>query len=261
MQEILHSVQDDINITMEDQNTESAAQQDPREVRPASSPFLVPISIIIAGVLIGGSVLYSNSGRKSAPQLGAVNAGRTVDNAALLKEAHNDPRSLGDPSAPVTFVEFSDFQCPFCGRFFHQSENKIIEQYVKTGKVRFVYRDFAFLGPESVMAAEASRCAQDQGAFWQYHDYLFNHQQGENQGAFSPDHLKEFAAALKLDTKKFDACLDAGTHRDRVQKDLELGRSLGVDGTPSSFINGKFFNGALPFQEFKTAIDAALAGT
>ncbi|MBI3442399.1 MAG: DsbA family protein [Candidatus Sungbacteria bacterium] len=229
------------------------------ETQPTSNPFLIPVSIIIAGALIGGSVLYSNLGGRAAPQLSAVNAGKAVDNAALLKQAQNDPRALGNPNAPVTFVEFGDFQCPFCGRFFQESERKIVEQYVKTGKVRFVYRDFAFLGAESVAAAEASRCAQDQNAFWQYHDYLFTHQRGENQGAFSKDRLKEFAAALKLDSMKFNACLDEGTHRDAVQKDLDLGRSLGVDGTPSSFVNDKFFNGALPFDQFKAAIDTALA--
>lgn len=245
---------------MEDQNVNSA--DEPRQTTgiAVSNPLLIPISIIIAGALIGGSVLYSNSGTRTAPQLGAANAGKPVDNATLLKQAQNDSRSLGNPNAPVTFVEFADFQCPFCGKFFQESEGKIIEQYVKTGKVRFVYRDFAFLGPESVSAAEASRCAGDQQAFWQYHNYLFTHQQGENQGAFSKDHLKEFATALKLDTAKFSSCLDALTHHDQVQKDLDLGRSLGVDGTPSSFVNDKFFNGALPFGQFKAAIDAALAG-
>lgn len=238
---------------MEDQNI-----QTPAERQPASNPLLVPISIIIAGALIGGSVLYSNSRLRVPPQLSAANAGKAVDNAELLKQAQNDSRSLGDPNAPVTIVEFADFQCPFCGKFFRESGAKIIEQYVKTGKARFVYRDFAFLGPESVMAAEASRCAGDQNAFWQYHDYLFAHQQGENQGAFSKERLKEFAGALKLDTAKFNSCLDQETYRSHVQKDLDLGRSLGVDGTPATFVNDKFFNGALPFEQFKTAIDEAL---
>ncbi len=231
-----------------------------QETKTSSNPLLVPIAIIIAGALISGSVLYSNSGRRIAPQLGAANVGKAVDNAELLKQAQTDSRSLGDPNAPVTMVEFSDFQCPFCGKFFRESQGKIIEQYVKAGKVRFVYRDFAFLGPESIMAAEASRCAQDQSAFWQYHDYLFTHQQGENQGAFSKEKLKEFAAALNLDTTKFNSCLDQEIYRDQVQKDLDLGRTLGVDGTPFTFVNDKFFSGALPFEQFKTAIDAALAG-
>lgn len=242
---------------MDEQNTQQSVQQ--TENRQAPNPLMLPISIIIAGALIGGAVLYSNSKGGMVPQPGRPGAGKPVDNEALLKQAREDTRSLGDPAAPVTVVEFADFQCPFCGKFFRESETKIIDQYVKTGKVRFVYRDFAFLGPESEMAAEASRCAGDQSAFWQYHDYLYTHQQGENQGAFSSEKLKEFAVVLKLDAKKFNACLDSHVHREHVQKDLELGRSLGVDGTPSTFVNATFFNGALPFSEFKAAIEAELA--
>jgi protein-disulfide isomerase len=247
---------------MEDQNTQTSAEIKPTGAEPqsASNPFLIPISIIIAGALIGGAVFFSNStSRAPQPQPGGTNTGKPADNAVLLKQAQNDPRSLGNPNSPVVIVEFADFQCPFCGKFFRESGQKIIEQYVKTGKARFVYRDFAFLGPESQMAAEASRCAQDQNAFWHYHDYLYTHQQGENQGTFSAQRLKEFAATLKLDTAKFNSCLDAGTHRDQVQKDVELGRSLGVDGTPAVFINSQFFNGALPFQQFQAAIEVELA--
>ena len=240
---------------MEDQNTETS-----HETQRTSNPFFVPISIIIAGALISGAVIFSNStGRTAQPQPGAANTGKVVNNAALLKQAQNDSRSIGSPDSRVTIVEFADFQCPFCGRFFQESEQKLIDQYVKTGKARFVYHDFAFLGPESQIAAEASRCAQDQNAFWQYHDYLYTHQKGENQGSFAAEHLKEFARTLKLDTAKFNSCLDAGTYKDQVQKDVDLGRSLGVDGTPAVFINSQFFNGALPFQQFQAAIDAERA--
>ena len=246
--------------SMQDQDT---PQQEPlqagTENQSASNPLLIPIAIIIAGALIGGSVLYSNSGRPTAaPQLGAIRAGKAVDNTELLKQAQTDLRTLGNPDAPVVIVEFADFQCPFCGKFFRESGTKIIEQYVKAGKARFVYRDFAFLGPESTAAAEASRCAGDQNAFWQYHDYLYTHQQGENQGAFSKERLKEFATVLNLDTATFNSCLDAGVHRDQVQKDLDLGRSLGVDGTPATFVNDQSFNGALPYEQFQVAIEAEL---
>jgi len=95
-------------------------------------------------------------------------------------------------------IEYADFQCPFCGKFFKETEETLIKDYVDAGKVRFVYRDFAFLGKESLKAAEAARCAGDQGKFWEYHDYLYNHQNGENQGAFSNLYLKSFAGELKL---------------------------------------------------------------
>jgi protein-disulfide isomerase len=104
----------------------------------------------------------------------------------------------GNSQSGVTLVEYADFQCPFCGKFFNESEQTVIANYIKQGKINFVYRDFTFLGPESVEAAQAARCAADQGKFWQYHDYLFSHQMGENQGAFATPNLKTFAVTLGL---------------------------------------------------------------
>jgi protein-disulfide isomerase len=100
--------------------------------------------------------------------------------------------------APVTVIEYSDFQCPFCGKFFRETEQTLIDSYIKEGKIRFVHRDFAFLGNESMVAAVAARCAGDQGKFWEYHDYLYSHQNGENQGNFSNINLKSFAVSLGL---------------------------------------------------------------
>ena len=93
---------------------------------------------------------------------------------------------------------YEDFQCPFCGKFDRESEQMVRNTYVADGRVKFVYRDFAFLGPESIKAAEAARCAGDQGKFWEYHDYLFSHQNGENQGGFADPKLKSFAVGLGL---------------------------------------------------------------
>ena len=106
--------------------------------------------------------------------------------------------TLGNPQAKVALVLYEDFQCPFCGRFFGDSEKSIRDTYVTNGSVQLVYRDFAFLGPESIKASEAARCAGDQGKFWQYHDYLFTHQNGENQGNFSSLNLKLFAKEMEL---------------------------------------------------------------
>jgi protein-disulfide isomerase len=106
--------------------------------------------------------------------------------------------ALGSDSAPVTLILYTDFQCPFCGKFFAETEQIALAQYIKDGKIKFVSRDFAFLGPESIKAAEAARCAADQGQYWQYHDYLFSHQNGENKGNFSSLNLKTFAKTLGL---------------------------------------------------------------
>ena len=142
-----------------------------------------------------------------------------------------------------------------------------MEKYVKTGKVRFVYKHFAFLGDESRLAAEASECAGDQDKFWQYHDFLYNHiwnnyygkgQQGENVGAFSKDNLKKFASTVGLDQGVFSKCFDSGKYKQKVAADTELGRLNGVSGTPSAFVNGEILVGAQPFSAFQTAIEEAL---
>ena len=124
-----------------------------------------------------------------------------------------------------------------------------------------VWRDFAFLGPESFWAAEAARCANDQGKFWQYHDILFNRQNGENQGAFVKDNLKKFAGELGLDQTVFDNCLDGGKYTQAVKDDTDYGRSVGVNGTPATFINGEIVEGvnqADPFASFKNVIEKYL---
>jgi protein-disulfide isomerase len=158
---------------------------------------------------------------------------------------------------------YEDFQCPWCGRFVSESEQVVRDNYVKNGSVQFVFRDFAFLGPESEGAAEAARCAGDQGQFWQYHDYLFAHQGRENQGAFSADNLKSFAEILGLDKGAFAKCLDSGKYAQAVADSKTAGESAGVTGTPKGFIlkNGKIvdtIDGYLPLSAVKQKLDNAL---
>lgn len=166
---------------------------------------------------------------------------------------------LGSASAPVTIVEFADFQCPYCARFHESVYAQLRAEYVDTGKASFVYQDYAFLGEESQLAAEAAKCAGEQGKFWEYHDYLFTHQQGENEGAFTASRLKAHARAVQLRTPAFNTCLDSGKYRSAVEAETASGRSVGVTGTPTIIINGRVLVGALPYSEFKKVIDAALA--
>lgn len=166
--------------------------------------------------------------------------------------------TLGSAGAPVTMEEFSDFQCPFCGQFARQTSGKIIDEYVKTGKVRFVYRHFAFIGQESIWAGQAAECAGSQNRFWEYHDKLFASQAGENRGAFSRENLKRFARELGLDAGRFDRCLDNNETLERVRQDTEEGMSRQVRSTPTFFINDDPLLGALPYENFKTAIDRQL---
>jgi protein-disulfide isomerase len=125
--------------------------------------------------------------------------------------------------------------------------------------VRFGYRHLAFLGPESQWAAEASECAADQDAFWEYHDKLFDSQSGENRGAFNKDNLKRFALELGLDTKTFDECLDTGKYTSIVQDETQAAQSLGLTSTPTFIINGKLVFGAQPFEAFQQYIEAAFS--
>jgi protein-disulfide isomerase len=177
--------------------------------------------------------------------------------AAVARTRH----FMGDPDAPVTIIEFADFQCPFCGRHASGAGRQIDLLYVESGKVRLGYQHFAFLGQESFWAAEASECANDQGAFWAYHDLLFASQDGENQGAFNQDKLKGFAANLNLDTTAFNACLDSGKYTELVQTESNAARVLGVQSTPTFLINGQPLVGAQPFDVFQPLIEGLLGST
>ena len=164
----------------------------------------------------------------------------------------------GDPNAPVTIIEFGDFQCPYCGRFFTETEPQIDKAYIQNGKVRFGFFNFAFLGQESNWAAEASECAADQDKYWEYHDKLYSGQAGENQGAFNKDNLKKFAKDLGLDTRAFNECLDSGKYTQLIQDESSTASSIGVRSTPTFLINGQAVVGAQPFEIFQHTIDSFL---
>ena len=172
-------------------------------------------------------------------------------------------RLEGDPAAPVRIIEYSDFQCPFCQRFTHETAPQLLEEFIETGQAALEYRHFAFLGPESVRAAEASECALDQGRFWDYHDLLFLRQNGENQGVFSDGHLKDFARELQaafpdFDVDAFDRCLDSGIKEPLVLEARAEANELNVRSTPTFFVNGTPLTGARPIEDFRLVIEQAL---
>ena len=150
---------------------------------------------------------------------------------------------LGDANAPVRVDEFSDFQCPSCGNFARRVLPQLEEKYVKTGKIKFAYNHFAFLGDESTRAAEASECASDQGKFWEYTETLFNNQAGENLGAFSDAKLEGFAQQLGLNMDQYKACMTDRRHLEKIQRSTQYGQAQGVRGTPTLFVNGVMVNG------------------
>lgn len=166
--------------------------------------------------------------------------------------AADDP-VLGDADAPVTVVEFSDFQCPFCQRVV-PTLKRVRETY--GDRVRIVWKDFPLtsIHPQAFKAAEAGQCAREQGRFWEYHDRLF-----ANQQALEPELLKKYAADLGLDAAQFNSCLDTAKYAERVQEQMGAGAQLGVSSTPSIFINGRLLSGAQPYETFTAVIDEELA--
>ncbi len=179
--------------------------------------------------------------------------------AAPVDIPTDESYSVGSPDAPVTLIEYLDYQCPFCGRHFRQTFPQIKEQYVDTGQVRYVFKDFPLtrIHPWAVAAANAARCAGEQGAYLAFHDKLF-----ENQDAWGNDQAETiftgYAAELGLDTAAFGQCVRENRYEDAIMADLDEGIGVGVSGTPTFFINGRFFSGAQPFETFVAYIEAAL---
>lgn len=171
-----------------------------------------------------------------------------------------DGSRMGDPDAPVSIVEYSDFQCPFCRRFHQETLPSIIDEYIAEGQVHLTYRHFAFIGPESVEAANASYCAADQDLFWEYASTVFANQTGENVGAFREARLLEFGEAVGVDMDQFSTCVTSGEHLDLVEQDQQMAIQNGVNSTPSFVINGQLVQGALPFADFQQVIEAHLSG-
>jgi len=176
----------------------------------------------------------------------------------ILKELPKGAPVLGNPNAKLTIVEFADFQCPFCGKFHKEVYPTIKSKYIDTGKVKFVYLDFAFLGQESLDASEASRCAGEQGKFWEYHDEIYNNQKSENQGAFNSTVLKKFATNVGLDMARFNECT-ADTRYDKSIADEQLlAKKYGVNGTPGFLIGKQTVKGAGNIENFLQVIDSQL---
>lgn len=174
-------------------------------------------------------------------------------------------RQLGDPAAPVVVEVFEDFQCPACLRFTQEEEPLLLENYVNTGKVLFVFRFNPFLDDasatnESDQAANASLCANEQDRFWDYHDILFANQNGENRGAFSNRRLQAFAETIGLDIKAFNSCFEDHKYQDEIFQDLALAKERFVTGTPTIFVNGQILRD-FSYTTIQSAIDAALVAT
>ncbi|MDE2025876.1 MAG: thioredoxin domain-containing protein, partial [Patescibacteria group bacterium] len=160
----------------------------------------------------------------------------------------------------VTIIEFADLRCPLCERFFTDTEPQIMKEYVDTGKAKFVFRQFAFLGPASTVAANAAECANEQGKCWDFHNYMYKNQPDESDTSmYTTDKLTAIAGQLGMNTDQFQSCLSANKYSDKVNADISEGQKVGVTGTPTIFVNGTPLVGAQPYDSFKQLIDQELA--
>lgn len=194
------------------------------------------------------------------PPAAAADAAPPVAQADILAKLSPETVSVkGAADAPLLIIEFSDYQCPFCGRYVSQTLPQIQAQYIDTGKVRYMFRDMPLssIHPQAQAAAEAARCAGDQGRYWEMHELLFARQEdwtADRRGSFAA-----FADELSLDATKFSGCLDEGRYTAYVKAQIAEGEQLGIRGTPSFLIGDQFLSGAQPFSAFQQAIEAALA--
>ena len=165
---------------------------------------------------------------------------------------------MGNPNAKITIVEFGDYQCTFCYKFHDETMKRINEKYIKTENVNFIYKDFPLNGKQSILASEASYCAEKQGKFWEYHNTLYNNWGGENTGWITENVLLGFAKDVRLNLDDFSQCLENSEFRQKVLDNEQFGKNIGINATPSFLIfnNDEVYRiiGAQPFEKFEQAL-------
>ncbi len=219
---------------------------------------------VAAAAMIASFLAFNSAGVEQElvfePAPTAGQAGSAMSISALLE---NGSPALGDPDAPITLVEFGDYQCHFCNVFFHETEHEIVENYIQTGKVRLIFKDFTIIGPDSVNASHAAHCAGDQEMFWQYHDTLYNNWTGENNGWAGSQNLLRFAQEVGLDMDEFTDCMSETRHADTIEQSNSDARALDLTGTPGFFVIGPSgdvtrIGGAQPYGVFERIFDSEL---
>ena len=181
----------------------------------------------------------------------------------IVFTGHGSP-ILGNPEAKVTLIEFGDYQCFFCNKFFHDTEKQLFQDYVDTGKVKVIFKDYTIIGPDSINAAHGAHCASDQGKFWEYHDILYNNWTGENNGWAAAENLLAFAGEIELDVNEWSNCMLEAKYRDSVAESNNDAKTLGLTGTPGFFIIGPDnhvtkIGGAQPYEVFAEIFESELA--
>ncbi len=207
--------------------------------------FYIVIPVVIIGIFLA-YMAYTNQ------------ANSEQSSTQVLMQ--NGSPLFGDPNAKITMVEWGDYQCTYCHAFHINTKSELFQEYVDTGKVNFVFRDFPLNGPDSVLAAQAAYCANDQNKYWQYHDELYNNWGGERTGWINQSSLDKFATNIGLDLNEFDKCLTSKKYEQKVLDNEKFGQQIGIDATPSFVIFGEKKSpikivGAEPISVFKQALD------
>jgi len=235
------------------------------------------ITIVVAAFFAGSYTANINSNQISEKELNDAiaklelkilqNQLPTKQPSLPLKISEDNDPVIGDIDAPITIIEFSDFQCPFCARFHVQTLPTIMDEYINEGTVKIVFRDFPIqsIHPNALPASVAAECANEQGKFKEMHDILFEKQNEWNNQEMNKTMLlfNQYASEMQLEQEKFDSCLRNGKYIEEIKKDLDDGRAYGVSGTPGFFIGNDQIGfielkGAQPFESFKKVIDAQL---
>ena len=218
-------------------------------------------SIAIITAFLAFDVFNNESELVVKPTPTIQETGSTKITGATFLE--NGSPILGNPNAPVTLVEFGDYQCYFCNQFFHTTEDNIFKNYVETGKVKVIFKDYTIIGPDSVSAAHAAHCADEQAMFWEYHDMLYNNWNGENNGWASSENLLGFAEDIGLDIDEFSKCMIDSKHTEIITNSNQDAKDLGLTGTPAFFIIGPDnkvtkIGGAQPYDVFERIFNSEL---
>lgn len=230
---------------------------------PVAAYVGIIVAILVGALIIGFSIILSSGkysdlrGSNSNIIAAANNSDSQIQNAPAYADIKllDEYPFMGSKDAPITLVEFADFQCPFCKKFHDEALSKIKSEYIDKGIVKFYFLHFPFLGPESDAAAIAAECARQQNKFWEYHDLLYKTQGLENSGAFSDESLLELAKQAGLDIEKFNSCKADPKVAEAVKQQMEIGQQNGVEATPTVFINGAKYEGSNPFSSYQALIE------
>ena len=220
---------------------------------------ITSVAIVVAFMAFNATTDQTELSIESPPTIQQEGPPKITLNTFLA----NGSPILGDSDAPITLIEFGDYQCHFCNVFFHSTENEILEKYVKTGKVKMIFKDYNIIGPDSINASHGAHCASDQGLFWEYHDILYSNWTGENNGWASLENLNKFAHEINLEVDEWSECMTNGHHSQTILASNDDAGKLGLTGTPAFFVIGpdgkttKLF-GAQPLEVFERIFENEL---